>query len=121
VFGHVLRGTNVLEQFNGPSRLFLLNVTNVFPRLPVLSSNPGFEDLVYTDISLLSVQVSRGAAGGREISWRSISNKVNQVEFSNGAPPVWNVLVSTNGTGQTLRITDTQPADSRLYRVTVQY
>ena len=123
VFGRVLRGTNVLEQFNNPGTVFAASVA-AFPELselPVTVAS-GVFDLVYTDISLLKVHIARAGAAGREISWNSISNKVNRVEFSDQVAPVWQELISTNGTGQTLRILDAPAASNhRVYRVTVQY
>jgi cyclophilin family peptidyl-prolyl cis-trans isomerase len=123
VFGRVVRGTNVLERFNNTALtngIWLLRLDPPFKTLPVLSRNPTFEDLVYVDISLLNVQVQALPNGGREISWTSVSNVLNLVEFTASFPPVWRLLTSTNGNGGPLRVTDIDAtAPARFYRVRV--
>ena len=156
VFGSVVRGTNVLNQFIGRSynNLFVVfghvvggtNVLNVFKtfnpasstntivdfrailqdaafgELPLLTSNATFNDLLYVDVSLLNVQVRFADTGAREISWNSVSNKLNHVEFTTGFPPAWQSLLTTNGTGDKLKVTDPSNADPRrFYRVRVDY
>jgi cyclophilin family peptidyl-prolyl cis-trans isomerase len=125
VFGRVLRGTNVLNRFNLTSAangIYLFPLPEPLNELPVLSSNPTFDDLVYVDISLLNVQVVSNTSGQREISWQSVSNKVNAVEFTSQFPPVWEELTSTNGAGQVIHVTDAQPsATNRFYRIRVDY
>jgi cyclophilin family peptidyl-prolyl cis-trans isomerase len=126
VFGRVLRGTNVLERFNKPpgtAGIDLLRLAAPMGELPVLAaaSQATYSDLVYMDVTLLQVQVARAAAG-REISWQSVTNKPNRVEFTSQLPPVWQELVSTNGTGQRMQVLDTAPrAAKRFYRVRVDY
>jgi cyclophilin family peptidyl-prolyl cis-trans isomerase len=123
VFGQVVRGTNVLERFNQISvsnGIYVLPLRAPLNKLPVLSLEPTFEDLVYVDISLLKVQVQALPNGGREISWNSVSNVLNLVEFTASFPPVWRSLTSTNGNGGPLRVTDTDAtAPARFYRVRV--
>ena len=127
VFGRVLRGTNVLEKFNDLSTnsgLFRLNLDGGGPlgKIPVRSRLATYEDFVYVDISLLNVQVTRAVSGGHEISWRSVSNLVNRVEFTTLFPPAWQELTRTNGTGSEIRVTDPDPASAnRFYRVRVDY
>ena len=60
------------------------------------------ETLVYVDVTLLHVQIESLASGGRQISWESVSNKVNHVEFTAEMPPVWQELIKTNGTPNAL-------------------
>ena len=125
VFGRVVRGTHVLERFNNPSTnngIFVADAGAPLNALPVLSRNPTFEDLVYVDILLLNVQVQPAPNGGREISWNSVSNVLNVVEFTTPFPPDWQPLASTNGSGGLLRVTDTEvTAPARFYRVRVDY
>jgi cyclophilin family peptidyl-prolyl cis-trans isomerase len=127
VFGQVVRGTNVLNRFNNTSTTNGLygaqdpsqQIPFVFP---VLSTTPTFNDLVYLDITLLNVQVAELTGGAKEISWQSVSNLVNRVEFTTQFPPQWQTLVSTNGTGQLIKITDSQSGNNeRFYRVRVDY
>src|SRR3989441_95591 len=105
VFGRVVRGTNVLNQFVGRSYdNGIVNLGDVLSELPVNYSGaraPTYEELFYVDISLLNVQVRCTTGGVREISWNSVSNKLNHIDFTPGFPPDWQFLVSTNGTGST--------------------
>jgi cyclophilin family peptidyl-prolyl cis-trans isomerase len=126
VFGRVVGGTNVLNQFLGRSYgNGVLNLGGVLSELPVTFSGnraPGYAELYYTDITLLNVHVDSLAAGGKQISWNSVSNRVHVVEFTDALPPLWKQLVSTNGNGETLRITDeTAQSATRFYRVRVDF
>jgi hypothetical protein len=48
--------------------------------------------------------------------------RTNYVEFTTNLPPIWRSLVATNGTGNTLSVTDaTVNLPRRLYRVRVDY
>ncbi|HKS38069.1 MAG TPA: peptidylprolyl isomerase [Verrucomicrobiae bacterium] len=126
VFGRVVAGTNVLNAFKtfkytGPTNL-IVNIGAPLNELPVLTTNVTLNDLVYVDVSLLSVQVQSNGSGGREISWNSLSNRLHHVEFTTHLPPAWQLLLSTNGTGHTLSTTDTDGANAvRFYRVRVDY
>ena len=128
VFGRVLRGTNVLARFNDVStnsglyRLDLDQRNGPLSRIPVLSRQASSEDLIYLDISLLQVQVTQEPNGTQAISWRSVSNLLNRVEFTTEFPPVWQDLIQTNGTGSEIRVLDPQPPPNhRFYRVRVDY
>lgn len=119
VFGQVARGTNIFSQF---TNLYRVNIGAPLDELPVRTSNPTVEDLVYVDISLLSVQVRGTPGGGREISWNSVTNRPNHVEFTVQMPPAWQTLISTNGTGAGLKVIDASTdAAQRFYRVRVDY
>jgi peptidyl-prolyl cis-trans isomerase A (cyclophilin A) len=136
VFGRVLRGTNVLNFFNTLNKTTFTGIvdyrfcdTNAaagfFTDLPVRYSGPfcpRYVDLFYVDVSLLNVRVVPVAGGTREISWVSVSNLINHVEFTANFPPSWQTLASTNGTGGVLKIVDSEGANTRrFYRVTVDY
>jgi cyclophilin family peptidyl-prolyl cis-trans isomerase len=126
VFGTLLSGMDVLNRFNVVSTnngIFLLNIGAPLDEMPVLAQHdPGYEDLVYVDITLLQVQVNDLAAGQKEVSWQSVSNKVNHVQFTAQIPPVWEELVRTNGTGQRLQFVDARTrGGQRFYRVVVDY
>jgi cyclophilin family peptidyl-prolyl cis-trans isomerase len=140
VFGRVLRDTGP-SNYGGVLGLFNLisygsglmdlswwysdsNATNLFRSLPVtyfFYDRPWYSDLVYVDISLLNIQVLLKPGGSREISWNSVSNKVNYIEFTTNFPPVWNQLLSTNGNGGPFKATDASPDRRRFYRVRVVY
>ena len=129
VFGRVIAGTDVLNRFKiGPTNTVVkrVNLGGVLAELPVLyAANPAnvqYSDLIYVDISLLRVQVTLGENGARDISWNSVSNRLNAVEFTTDFPPTWQTLITTNGNGATIKITDAS-ADipSRFYRVRVSY
>ncbi|MCL5097422.1 MAG: peptidylprolyl isomerase [Candidatus Omnitrophica bacterium] len=133
VFGRVVEGTNVLNNFNqlAPGgglvdmRYWYGNSLAVFYSLPVNYSGytpPFYPDLMYVDISLLEVQVRRQSSGAREISWNSVSNRLNQVEFTTVLPPAWQSLSNVTGTGERLTVIDSSPeSTNRFYRVRVDY
>lgn len=141
VFGHVVRDTGP-SSYGGVLGLFnifsygnrILNmqwwygtndpIANVFQALPVTFSGydyPWYSDLFYVDISLLNVQVASRTNGTWEISWNSVTNKVHYVDYTTNFPPVWNVLLSTNGNGGVQKAIDASPAGRRFYRVRVAY
>jgi cyclophilin family peptidyl-prolyl cis-trans isomerase len=149
VFGRVVRGTNVLENFNARQKVnaagtavvakgivdlrwwFPNNqVAELFSDLPVTYDSsaspnstpyPDYNTLMFVDVTLLQVKVA-SVANGREISWNSVSDRVNQVEFTTNFPPTWHSLVSTNGTGARVSVTDTNAAGpSRFYRVRADF
>ena len=128
VFGHVVGGTNSLNAFKiGPTNRLVkeVNAGSPFTELPVRYAATNVihdSDLIYVDISFLNVQVSVKTKHVREISWTSISNKVNNVEFTTNLPPVWQLLVATNGNGSTIKVTDSSTTAARsFYRVRVVY
>ena len=99
--------------FDARSALF-----RIVPRFP---RQPTYDDLFYVDVTLLSVQARAAANGAREISWNSVSNQINTIEFTTHFPPSWQSLISTNGTGGTQTIMDADPGAQRYYRVRVDY
>ncbi len=136
VFGRVVGGTNLLNFFNGLNKSTFTGLVDfrfcdtnaeaaVFSDLPVLYVGPFCPrnvDLFYADVTLLNVKVRPMENGTREISWNSVSNKLNSVEFTTHFPPVWQSLTATNGTGETFRVVDSDASTSqRFYRVRVDY
>ena len=138
VFGRVIRGTNVLGFFNLLDKSTYYGIFDMtwawtnspfgqtFSDLPVNYAGrfyPRYVDLVYVyDLSFLSVRVQQFTNHTRQISWNSITNAVNYVEFTTNLPPVWFSLVATNGTGSPLNVLDSNTnAPSRFYRVRVNY
>ncbi len=134
VFGHVVRGTNILNTFNKFKYWSYYSTppqkTNVvlyqyfvppFDELPLL--HPAIEEtnIVFVDISLLQVTVT-AAGGARQISWNSATGLTNIVEFTTNLPPVWKTLIVTNGNGSRFTVTDTTATNAfRFYRVRVRY
>lgn len=113
VFGRVIRGTNVLENWNGFTRYnsqttptnapnLIVNAGSPYNELPVLQLRTAtngsrfvdLDDLVYCDISLLNVQVSRRQDGTAEIQWNPVAGRTNFVEFTTEFPPVWQALTN---------------------------
>jgi len=133
VFGRVVAGLEVLDRFNGLSygaglvdmTAFYGSSLEVLNALPVLYSGltpPHYTELVYVDLTVLEVRIRRLADASREISWNSVSNRINVVEYAAQIPPVWQVLTQTTGNGQTQAVTDADlTAPRRFYRVRVVY
>jgi cyclophilin family peptidyl-prolyl cis-trans isomerase len=133
VFGHVVRGTNILNLFNGISKgNNLVNLqdtygTNgLFTELPTYSlgtNPPPYSNLVYFSVNILSTQVAINKTNGaRRISWTSVNGVTNNVEFATNLPPVWQVLMSTNGNGGAMSYTDTTTNSvRRFYRIHVLF
>lgn len=129
VFGRVVGGTNVLNLLNPTAQNTTIKLFNlddgVLAELPVLAAaNPAalsVSDLLYVDISLLNVRVS-ATNGTRFITWNSVSNRLNTVEYTTVFPPVWQSLTNLTGNG-TDRVFADLAADSarRFYRVRVDY
>jgi cyclophilin family peptidyl-prolyl cis-trans isomerase len=134
VFGHVITGTNVLNIFNhfqywsypwtappaGTTNLVLYQYyASPFDNLPLLYPSTASTNFVFIDITLLQVAITN--SGGEQISWNSVTGLTNIVEFTTNLPPVWNTLVTTNGTGARMSVTDTAVAPRRFYRVRVIY
>lgn len=98
--------------------------TNLFTTLPVNYPGmyqPWYSELLFVDISLLSVQIIK-TNQQLLISWNSVSGKANLVEFTTVMPPVWQSLITTNGNGSRITISDTTSTNSmRFYRVRVAY
>lgn len=125
VFGRLIGGTNILNGFNTRSYgIGLVNMGGFFSHLPVTYVGdfvPFYNELIYVDVSLLNVQVKL-TNSVREISWNSVNGKTNHVQFTTNFPPVWQTLLSTNGTGQTLKVIDgNTAAPNRFYRVTADF
>jgi len=131
VFGRIIRGTNVLNAFRsfnywlggGTETNIIVNYGAPFAEMPLLGPGPDVTEssIVYVDITLLNVQV-RTTNSAWEISWNSVVGKTNRVQFTTNFPPVWSLLVKTNGTGAPMKVTDRpSPGDRRFYRVIVDY
>jgi cyclophilin family peptidyl-prolyl cis-trans isomerase len=127
VFGRVAIGTNVLNRFNifDPTNgIYRTSLGGALSELPILSSQVDPNYFIYVDITVLSapkLQLALKADGSREISWTSLSNYVNRIEYTSEIPPVWQTLLSTNGTGKLVQIADKAPLrQQRFYRLRLE-
>jgi len=127
VFGRVISGTNVLNRLNAShpsSSISIVNAGQFFPQLPVLKSFVGptieSDEFVYVDVTALAVSIEAAGAGVQRISWNSVSNMMNRLEYSTNQPPVWRSLVETNGNGSRMHVLDGSGTNVwRFYRVRV--
>lgn len=130
VFGRVVSGTNLLNRFNNTTttnNIYRPDICNpadscALNHLPIIGTNVVYSALMYFDITLLNVQVQKTNGGARTISWNSVSNRVQQVEYTTNFPPTWQMLAATNGNGSRISVTDTnQQSARRFYRVRLDY
>jgi cyclophilin family peptidyl-prolyl cis-trans isomerase len=137
VFGHTVRGTDVLGVFNtlykGNGIINLADtygasnaLTAVFTNLPgnFLGTNPPpYYDLFYFNVNLLPLQTSLNRTNGaRLLTWSTVNGVTNNLEYATNLPPVWQVLMSTNGDGSTVTFTDASTNNvRRFYRVHVLF
>jgi cyclophilin family peptidyl-prolyl cis-trans isomerase len=139
VFGRVVGGTNALFWFatlqpgGGGVNPYggIVNLTTwygqnaaVFSALPVLYSGftpPLYTDLAYVDITVLATHIQR-TTNGVTLSWNSVPNRTNRLQFSDQVPPLWRDLMIATGTGEIMTTTDLVALGTRrLYRVSVDY
>lgn len=129
VFGHVVRGTNVLNLFNRfqyydgtqTSNLVYQAEPPPFDTLPLLHASLSDTSFVFVDITVLEVAATNLPGGGHQVSWNSPAGMTNVVEFTTNLPPIWNTLVQTNGTGNRISVNDSSVDPGRFYRVRVVY
>jgi cyclophilin family peptidyl-prolyl cis-trans isomerase len=128
MFGRVIKGTNVLnilnqfQYWNGTqSSNLVYNWGSPFDTLPLLYPNLVQTNFLFVDISFLQIAIQLAAGGSKQISWNSAAGLTNVVEYTTNLPPVWNTLITTNGTGARMTVTDNAVAPSRFYRVRVVY
>ena len=135
VFGRVIQGADILASFNGLTYgANLVNLQSLYPADPVaplftelptyaLGTNaPPYNQLVYFNVQVVASPVRAAVTLGGEVSWNSTAGRTNVIEFSTQLPPVWQTLVSTNGTGEVMRHLDATPAGGpRFYRVRIDY
>lgn len=113
VFGRVIRGTNTLgawDRFtiynpittpNNATNL-VVNAGSPFSELPILklatrgdgSRFIDLADLVYCDVTLLRVGVTRRGDGRTEVRWNPVAGRTNFVEYTVGFPPSWQPLTN---------------------------
>lgn len=120
VFGRVISGTNFLRAFNNPGSFDWANLGGSYSNVPALNVPPTFNDLVYVDITILRLQISK-ATNGLAVSFNSVTNRTHRVQFTTNYPPVWQSLTNATGTGSRMTVVDTNIFPARFYRVKVDY
>ena len=133
VFGHVVRGTNVLNILNTFQTYDGTQKSNLVADVSAVLGDPNFAscpllypvftdtNLLFMDISLLQIEVQPAVGGGEQISWNSPAAMTNVLEFTTNLPPIWATLVRTNGTGSRIAVVDKPPVTQRFYRVRIEY
>lgn len=127
VFGRVVRGADVLTSFYDANigRFTFGSAHNgALQEVPVIGadhpSGIGPEDLIYFDVTTLNVSVEKTGTGGHAISWNSVPDVNNTVEYTTVFPPDWQTLETVSGDGERRTVTDgSTDGDGRFYRVTV--
>jgi cyclophilin family peptidyl-prolyl cis-trans isomerase len=126
VFGRVILGTNVLEQFNARSMWDgIVDLGSApFRELPVTYSGvfwPRYNELIYCDVQVLTVRLGTLPPGPPTLRWNSVYGFTNIIDYSDSiSPSDWHPLVATNGTGSPLSIPDPSPSPTgRFYRIRV--
>jgi len=146
VFGRVIGSDSALDAWNSfqplltnnpPAGLtnFIVNLTGGNPfspfaevplyRLATDTNGARFadvQDLVFIDITLLRVKVSRDPDGHAVIRWNRVAGRTNTVEFTTTFPPAWQTLTNVPPEGLTdPMVTDPTPDPLRFYRVRAIY
>ena len=137
VFGKVILGTNVLNQFHPETVNNDLKVYQVcanacqsavlnplgepiyLPELPALApANPGLDDLVYIDVRFVEASIAVLPSGAREISWNSVSGVINRVGVRTPGSTQWSILGQVTGNGNVMKLTDNSPqTQMQQYRI----
>lgn len=128
VFARVVGGYEILEIFNrfGPQSEtnILVNAGVPLNSLPQLkfpqTEDELFENLLFVDVSLLNIRVEPEGSGGKRITWDTVRDAQNIVEYTTVMPPQWQTLVELeNPDEETSSVVDTTGEVSRFYRVRV--
>jgi len=123
VFGRVIVGTNVLEQFTTRSNGFgTVNLGGQFSLTPVTyigTNSPHYNELIYSGVEILKIIVVPQTDGTRVLAWNSPTSLVCRVEFSDDeVDGAWSVLHLTNGNGFIQSVVDTNIVGAgRSYRI----
>lgn len=112
VFARVIRGADSFLKLNSyryypyttnvpdPITNRIVNAGVLFAELPItrlgFTASGGrtvfLSDLVYCDVTLLGVRVSRTANGAAQVQWNPVANRTNVVEYTDVFPPQWQTL-----------------------------
>ncbi|HTI98302.1 MAG TPA: peptidylprolyl isomerase [Dongiaceae bacterium] len=137
VFGHVVHGTNVLNQFNliskGDNLVDLRDtfgatntIASVFNTLPTFAPGtnaPPYNKLVYFGASLvqLNIEPDTSTNGNNVIYWNSVYGVTNQLEYAPSPAGPWQVLDGGLGTGDTMGLSAPATNAARFYRVRMDF
>jgi cyclophilin family peptidyl-prolyl cis-trans isomerase len=134
VFGQAISGSSVLAQLNSFSTSLsqgtniIVNAGSPLNQLPVLlvptnSQGSLYLDLaylIYVDVTTLEVRVEARRGSLRAVSWNSVPNTTNHVEYTTRMPPVWQPLTNFVGDGARVEVIDSDSeSGNRFYRVRV--
>ena len=90
--------------------------------LPVLSTSPTFNDLVYVNVKFVECRIRMAVRDRRDITWNSVEGITNRVEVSTNLSAGWTTFSEVLGTGDEMTVSDTSPqTDSHLYRVQLRF
>lgn len=133
VFGHVTKGTEVMNLFVPPSgtqgiwrRSSLLQLGT----MPVLTAKAATNGLTLGDLILINfalrrdLGVSIAKPGAKaEVTWNAVAGATNTLEFADSPGGAWTALTNFVGDGKAVKVADpTSPVPaSRLYRVSLRY
>ena len=131
VFGHIVRGTNVLNKFLSKEAAGAAGIRWIEPNpfhvnlLPVNTTNSAatVENLVFANIDLLRAETEILSNGTRRITWNSSGGIPNRVKYTSELGNTnWLVLLETNGTGGIMQADDTdQSPAQRFYRIALEF
>ena len=132
VFGRVISGTNILNQFHAEPeqndlKLYQVAQYNslgepiVLQELPALGTQAGLDDLVYITVRFVEASISLLASGAREISWNVVPGVVNRVEVKNADSNDWTTVAEVLGAGRIMKATDNSPQQGmQSYRIAIE-
>ena len=136
VFGHVIAGTNVLNAFNSFQNYNGTQTSNLvanidgnlgysfypnFATCPLFHPSLTTTNFLFLNLSLLQAAIQPVAGGEKQIFWNSATGLTNVLEYTTNLSTSWKMLFTTNGTGATVTVSDSNNVPTRFYRVRVNY
>jgi peptidyl-prolyl cis-trans isomerase A (cyclophilin A) len=127
VFGHVVRGTNILNNFigrsynNGGLGVLTSGLTTV-PLNNYTGGNIQVSNLYFITMSIMAPQMKLLTNGTRQITWTSVNGLTNALEYATNLPPIWQTLSNNFGSGGVITNLDASTNKTgRFYRVRILY